>query len=38
LGASRERILTEQDPARLERCVERAIVAASIAEVLDDPS
>jgi hypothetical protein len=36
--AARERILAEKDPERLERWVERAIVAASIAEVLDDPS
>jgi hypothetical protein len=36
--AARERILTEQDPERLERWVERAIVATSIAEVIDDPS
>lgn len=36
--AERERILAEKDPERLERWVERAIVAASIAEVLDDPS
>jgi hypothetical protein len=36
--AARERILTEKDPARLERWHERAIVAASTAEVLDEPS
>ena len=36
--AARERILTEQDPERLERWVERAIVATSIAEVIEDPS
>jgi hypothetical protein len=35
--AVRERILTEKDPARIERWVERAVVAASVAEVLDDP-
>ncbi|MEP7120082.1 MAG: hypothetical protein ABJE95_04190 [Byssovorax sp.] len=36
--AARERISTERDPERLERWLERAIVAASVAEVLDDPS
>jgi hypothetical protein len=36
--AARERILAERDPALLERWVERAIVAASVAEVFDEPS
>jgi hypothetical protein len=36
--AVRERILAEKDPARLERWHQRAIVAASIAEILDEPS
>jgi predicted transposase/invertase (TIGR01784 family) len=36
--AARERILAEKDPARLERWHERAIVATSLAEVLDEPS
>ena len=36
--AARERILAENDPERLERWFERAIVAASIGEVLDQPS
>jgi hypothetical protein len=36
--AARERILAEQDLERLERWVERAIVAHSLAEVIDDPS
>jgi hypothetical protein len=36
--AARERILAQKDPERLERWHERAIVAASIAEVLDNPS
>jgi hypothetical protein len=36
--AVRERILAEKDPARLERWHERAILAASAAEVLDEPS
>jgi hypothetical protein len=36
--AARERILAQKDPARLERWHERAILAASIAEVIDDPS
>jgi hypothetical protein len=35
--AARERILAEKDPARLERWIERAILAASVAEVLDEP-
>jgi len=33
--ADRERILAEKDPAKLERWHERAILAASIGEVLD---
>jgi hypothetical protein len=36
--AARERILAEKDPAQLERWVERSIVAASVAEVIDEPS
>jgi hypothetical protein len=36
--AARERILTERDPDLLERWVERAIVAATVAEVFDGPS
>jgi hypothetical protein len=36
--AARERILAQKDPECLERWHERAIVAESIAEVLDDPS
>jgi hypothetical protein len=36
--AARERILAEKDPARLERWLEKAIVAASIAEVVDELS
>jgi predicted transposase/invertase (TIGR01784 family) len=36
--AARERILSETDLARLERWHERAILAASVAEVIDDPS
>ena len=35
---ARERILAEKDPERLERWLERAILAASVAEVMDDPS
>jgi hypothetical protein len=35
---ARERILAEKDPTQLERWRERAIVAVSIAEVLDEPS
>ena len=37
-NATRERILTEKDLPCLERWLERAITAMSIAEVLDDPS
>jgi len=36
--AARERILSHKDPERLERWLERAIVASSIAKVLDDPN
>jgi hypothetical protein len=36
--AARERILTETEGARLERWLEKATVAASVAEVIDDPS
>jgi hypothetical protein len=36
--AARERILAEKDPARLERWLERAILAASLEDVLDEPS
>jgi hypothetical protein len=36
--AVRERILAEKDPARLERWLERAILAASAAEVFDEPN
>jgi hypothetical protein len=36
--AERDRILAERDPARLERWLERAVSASSIAAVLDDPS
>jgi hypothetical protein len=35
--AARKRILAEKDPARLERWHEKAIVAASVAEVLKEP-
>ncbi|MBK8257561.1 MAG: hypothetical protein IPK82_33445 [Polyangiaceae bacterium] len=35
--ADRERILAEKDPAKLERWLERAILAASIGEVLNEP-
>jgi len=36
--ALRARILAEKDPALLSRWHERAILAASVAEVIDDPS
>jgi hypothetical protein len=34
----RERILAQKDPERLERWLEKAIVAVSLDEVLDEPS
>jgi len=36
--AARERILTQKDPLLLERWLEKAIVATSLAEVLGEPS
>jgi hypothetical protein len=36
--ATRERILAEKDPGRLERWVERAVVASSLTDVLDESS
>lgn len=36
--AARERILAQKDPDQQGRWLERAVVASSIAEVLDDPS
>lgn len=36
--AARERILAEKDPERLQRWHERAIVASSASEVIDEPS
>jgi len=36
--AARERILAEKDPERLERWHEKAVLAVSLAEVLDEPS
>lgn len=36
--ADRERILTQKDPERLERWLEKAAVASSVAEVLDEPN
>ena len=35
---AREHILSQKDPERLERWLEKAAVAASIAEVIDEPS
>jgi hypothetical protein len=35
---ARERIMAEKDPERLERWYERAIVAPSLDDVLDEPS
>ena len=36
--SDRERILAETDPARIERWIEKASVATSLADVLDEPS
>jgi hypothetical protein len=36
--AAREQILAEKDRARLERWLEKAILAATVGEVLDEPS
>jgi hypothetical protein len=36
--AARERILAQKDPERLERWLEKAAVAASVAAVLDEPN
>ena len=36
--AARELLLAEKDPARLERWLEKATVAASVSEVIDEPS
>jgi hypothetical protein len=36
--AVRERILTQEDPERLERWLEKAAVASSVAAVLDEPN
>jgi hypothetical protein len=36
--AVRERILAEKDPERLERWLDKAVVAASAAEVIDEPN
>jgi hypothetical protein len=35
--AVRQRILGERDPKRIERWVVRAVVAASVDEVMDEP-
>ena len=36
--AARDRILAEKDPERLERWLEKAVLAASVTEVIDEPS
>ena len=36
--AARERILAEKDPVRLECWLERAVIADSIVQVIDEPS
>ena len=35
---ARERILAEKDPERLERWLEKAAIAVSVADVLGEPS
>jgi len=35
---ARQRILAQKDPEQLERWLERAILATSVAEVIDEPS
>jgi hypothetical protein len=35
---ARERILAQKDPERLERWLAKAVIAASVGEVLDEPS
>jgi len=37
-AAARKRILAQKDPERLERWLEKAAVAASVAAVLDEPN
>lgn len=37
-AASRERILAEGDPERLKRWLDKAVIATSLAEVLEEPS
>jgi len=36
--AVQERILAQKDPERLERWLEKAVVASSVAAVLDEPN
>ena len=36
--AARERILAQKDPERLEHWLEKAVVAPSVAAVLDEPN
>jgi hypothetical protein len=36
--ADRQRILTQKDPAQLQHWLEKAVIASSVAEVIDDPS
>jgi hypothetical protein len=33
-----EHILAQKDPERLERWLEKAVVAASVGDVIDEPS
>jgi hypothetical protein len=37
-AAARERILAQNDPERLERWLEKAVVASSVAAILDEPN
>ena len=36
--AARQRILSQKDPEQLERWLEKAVFASSIADVIGDPS
>ena len=36
--SARERILSQKDPERLERWLEKAAVAASVTSVIDEPN
>jgi predicted ATPase len=35
---ARQRIQTQEDPGKLERWLEKAVIATSVEDVIDDPS